>query len=1221
MNLISIVCLAIIALSGFPPSPVNASQWIALGQQQEVSAPEISVRTCTFDAAVIDVHIPGFLAQSIDDHGAFTKLSLPDHGTTTKKGEPELPVVRFLLELPQSASVELTWESGPETEVRLSALNLPATVYPFQPSAPKIPGSLANRPFAMDQAIYQQSGYISSQCVTLTEIGILRGRRIAQLEVAPFAYAPDSGALKVSSDFLLTVSYDGADELLTLDQHARYDSEPFAAMASALICNPNAYTLTFRAPPQLPIGYLVITADALAAELEPLLAWKRMKGYDATLVLKSQIPGGTATAIKSYIQTAYETWETPPTFVLLVGDVSGIPSFTGSETSSVDDTAYAAVDGTDYIPDLGIGRFPAADASQAAIMVAKTLQYETGDWESSSWLTGALFMASTDNYSITEGTHNFVVDTYMNPHGFDSLKIYSRLGGTAQQVSNAINGGRGLVIYSGHGSETQWADGPPYYQSHVRALTNGEMTPWVSSHACLTGDFALAECFAETWLRVANKGSLSFWSASTYSYWDEDDVLEKGMFETLFVDEVWTLGYMTNAALQKLYDHYGGAGRTKYYFQEYNLLGDPSVALRTAQPAQIAVQHPQVIPVGSFPVAVTVTALGAPVPNALVCLTKLDEVHATAYTNQAGQVTLTVTPTTPGEMSIVVTGQNIETYQSEFMVLVTGCGVVLMGSEQYSCSSNLEAKLWDADLNVNPAAPDSATVMVSSDSEPTPELLTMVETGNATNEFTGGIALAPENAPGVLWVNHGDTITLLYHDADCSGSPADVTATATVDCAGPAITNIFVIGLSNTSATITWVTDEVSDSIVEYGIAPDSLNRVAMDSNPTTNHRLLINGLTENTFYYFCVSSRDSLGNVTREDNGGRCYRFKTKLQVTVFADNFEFALGWTETGDGSWEWDRPRGLGGTLITAPDPSHDHTSGNGYVIGVDLTVDGNYNTLTNCSIVSPSFNCSGITGVTLSFYRWLNCNVFTDKSIISVSGDGGATWTEVWSVEGLLNDRSWIYAEYSIASVADGRPNVKIKFTQTADLMLEASGWNIDDLLVFGFSSSATEPTPTWGPTYPPTPSPTPTTAASATSTPSPTSTLVPDTPTAPATSTPSTSQLWIDIATNLATYRTGDRFLLTTRIVNSGESLPADLFIILDVFGNYWCYPSWCMVPQLDSERISIGAGQDQTSTILDFLWPYGAGSADGLLFWAALLDPASSDLLCQLDVVEFAFE
>jgi hypothetical protein len=105
------------------------------------------------------------------------------------------------------------------------------------------------------------------------------------------------------------------------------------------------------------------------------------------------------------------------------------------------------------------------------------------------------------------------------------------------------------------------------------------MYPFVCSHACLTNQFTVGECFGETWLRAPNKGGLAFWGATTYSYWDEDDILEKSMFKAWWDDGIETIGGMTNMGLYYLYQHYSGGGMSKYYFEEYNVLGDSSVKI------------------------------------------------------------------------------------------------------------------------------------------------------------------------------------------------------------------------------------------------------------------------------------------------------------------------------------------------------------------------------------------------------------------------------------------------------------------------------------------------------------------------------------------------------------------------------------------------------------------------------------------------------------------
>ena len=105
------------------------------------------------------------------------------------------------------------------------------------------------------------------------------------------------------------------------------------------------------------------------------------------------------------------------------------------------------------------------------------------------------------------------------------------------------------------------------------------MYPFVCSHACDTGRFNVDECFGETWVREANKAGLAFWGASGDSLWSEDDKLEKKMFYSWWEDNIETIGGMTDKALYYIYQMYQGGSNTKYYFEVYNLLGDPSVKI------------------------------------------------------------------------------------------------------------------------------------------------------------------------------------------------------------------------------------------------------------------------------------------------------------------------------------------------------------------------------------------------------------------------------------------------------------------------------------------------------------------------------------------------------------------------------------------------------------------------------------------------------------------
>ncbi|MFZ0827904.1 MAG: N,N-dimethylformamidase beta subunit family domain-containing protein, partial [Verrucomicrobiia bacterium] len=85
--------------------------------------------------------------------------------------------------------------------------------------------------------------------------------------------------------------------------------------------------------------------------------------------------------------------------------------------------------------------------------------------------------------------------------------------------------------------------------------------------------------------------------------------------------------------------------------------------------------------------------------------------------------------------------------------------------------------------------------------------------------------------------------------------------TYTPDTTPPVITGVVATAGLGGVATITWTTDEPSDSQVEYGTAPNSLTLTASDETLVATHSLTLTGLATSTTYYFRVTSADAENN------------------------------------------------------------------------------------------------------------------------------------------------------------------------------------------------------------------------------------------------------------------------------------------------------------------------------------------------------------------------
>ncbi len=504
--------------------------------------------------------------------GTFDLVSLSDYGFSRDVGAPRLPIVREFLEVPHGATYTLSLADEVWAEYSLADLGIAHPIVPAQAPVVKIEGARDAAPFVIDETLYATNSYILGETSRLGNEKILRGRRLVDLEIMPINYNPAAGTIRVLLSARIEVTLTGADAAATRDTLQKLSSPSFDRLISKVVVNGAA----FEAPligqgtgNSRAVKYLIIAAPTFVSnsKLQDLIALKTSQGFTVTLV-DTNTTGTSASSIKTYIQNQYNSQGIE--YFLLVGDTNTIPKWTGSGSYNPNtDLNYACVDGTDYFPDLGRGRFPVRDATDLNNVCDKIIDMANlGEKK-------AVFMASEDNYNISEGTHNYVINNYLGPDGWTYDKLYCHTyNATTQQVRNAFNDGRSIGCFSGHGSTTYWADGPTFYQSDIRGLTN-TVFPFVLSFACITGSYAYTECFSETWV-VDDHGGTSCFASSESSYWSEDDILEKRMFKAYSDLGYNLIGDIIDYGQYELYLWIGSGNWARMYYEMYNLMGEPT---------------------------------------------------------------------------------------------------------------------------------------------------------------------------------------------------------------------------------------------------------------------------------------------------------------------------------------------------------------------------------------------------------------------------------------------------------------------------------------------------------------------------------------------------------------------------------------------------------------------------------------------------------------------
>ncbi|MBN1297392.1 trypsin-like peptidase domain-containing protein [bacterium] len=178
-----------------------------------------------------------------------------------------------------------------------------------------------------------------------------------------------------------------------------------------------------------------------------------------------------------------------------------------------------------------------------------------------------------------------------------------------------------------------------------------------------------------------------------------------------------------------------------------------------------------------------------------------------------------------------------------------------------------------------------------------------------------------------------------------------------------------------------------------------------------------------------------------------------------------------------------------------------------------------------------------------------------------------------------------------------------------------SQWLGNATAVDGAYYNSSNPTPT----PPPTATPTPPHSATFTPTPRPTGTYIPtNTPHASWTPTPKPG-LTVDLAMSTTLFHPGDSFWCQVLISNNGTSTypSVALFAVLDIHGNLFFLPDFT---DFSYYGLFLPPGQQTIVLIPAFEWPEGAGSAEGIQWYAGITDSGISRLLSNFDTLTFGW-
>lgn len=632
---------------------------------------------------VIDYRLPELQFRHVkNENGVFYRLSAPGHINSSEPGKPELPVFNRMIALPDNPEFNIRISAVRTEKIRPSGKKITGILYPAQES--EVKRESQQKPvFRLDRETYSRKGLIGSDTVSIIPLGKARNTPIGNIQISPVHYNPSSNTLEVITSMKVEITF---SEPLSAKSSVSHSSAFTETMNQSILNFPREVIPDYT---DKPVRMIILTDTAFRKQIEPLVKWKKQKGFIVTTLFRgTKFAGNTVNELKNSLTQIYNsaTTDAPaPDYLLIIGDVDHIPCYGTGTSSNYTDMYYGEfTGGGDFIPEMYVGRLPAKDTSEVRSVVNKIIQYEKYSFSgTNTYHSRALATTGYDaeNATFMNGQVRYLVSNYLTAaNNIDESHFYHYSGADPDlylktlkdSVIRIINNGTSFVNYSGHGDETGWLH-IDLKVADTTLLDNKDMYPVIISNACRTSAFNSATSFGSRLVMEKNRGAVGFIGCSNDSYWNEDYYWTVGLgqitdnpvypgkglgtFDRLFhthneypSDWYFTLGQINYAG--NLSVSSSTSLRKKYYWETYNVVGDPSMMPIIGSPEPFNVSLPDTLPNGIKSFQLTVE------PFAYVAISHFDTLWDASFGGVSGSVSLNLPGISNDSCLVVITGQN-----------------------------------------------------------------------------------------------------------------------------------------------------------------------------------------------------------------------------------------------------------------------------------------------------------------------------------------------------------------------------------------------------------------------------------------------------------------------------------------------------------------------------------------------------------------------------------
>lgn len=568
-------------------------------------------------------------------------------------------------------------------------------------------------------------GYYPDKLYDFEYAGKMRDINIARLTLYPVQYDFSNQQLKVHDHLRIRANHLGGNII----EPGSVISEAFKPIYDAFLINSSSLD-----PASITRGqFWFVVPDNLVANISQIVDWEKAKGFITRVIPLSSIGyNPSSTTIYNYLKSLYYGSNPKPDYICLIGDtqMSGgvsMPTYTyyspWSPGEIDSDNYYSFIDGSDYFPDVFIGRISVNTALDLTNYIAKYFGYERYPYmDDTTWYKrGTVISGGEDNWFTSPRQTKMWCREMMLDHGYtnvDTIFATQYYDPPASVITASISAGISLVNFRGYGYAEGWYSHSMWYTTYNLAqLSNGPKFGVMHSIVCATGDYndgSVANCFGETWIRLANKGGPGFiGNTNHFAHTKWTNSIDCGIYWGLFQTGVHTLAQSELAGKMNLFLAFPRntqpGDTVELYFNSYNDLGNPELSYWLAVPKPMTVVMPDTLGLGQAGVDIEVMdSQGNPIPNAYVCLWKGTQIFTGQFTDNDRLAHFQIFTDSVGPMRVTVTAPSFIPFEGIIEIVNMPAYIGLCGYNISDDSSGLSRG------NNNGAANPGETIEINS---------------------------------------------------------------------------------------------------------------------------------------------------------------------------------------------------------------------------------------------------------------------------------------------------------------------------------------------------------------------------------------------------------------------------------------------------------------------------------------------------------------------------